>query len=185
MFFRTPDLLANRCKQCVVGMELGDTEGLWELESWFNMFLSVSLPHPDCEPEEVSDWSFDENCLFCCLRREKVKVGDVTTLRPWASSHGVNVFTVRSWWVLSLMRHVLILGGILLHQLACMSPEKQARPRAKSPQSTYCDSLLSMLLWSHANTVIDEDSNGCINTPSGNDALVYTVYIFSVISCLS
>ncbi|KAG7219944.1 hypothetical protein INR49_001874, partial [Caranx melampygus] len=30
-------------------------------------------PDPDCEPEEVSDWSFDENCLFCCLRREKVK----------------------------------------------------------------------------------------------------------------
>ncbi|XP_074542118.1 ligand-dependent corepressor [Halichoeres trimaculatus] len=27
----------------------------------------------DCEPDEVSDWSFDENCLFCCLRREKVK----------------------------------------------------------------------------------------------------------------
>ncbi|PWA29382.1 hypothetical protein CCH79_00013955 [Gambusia affinis] len=27
----------------------------------------------DCEPEEVSDWSFDENCLFCCLRREKNK----------------------------------------------------------------------------------------------------------------
>ncbi|XP_078804696.1 ligand-dependent corepressor isoform X2 [Oryzias latipes] len=27
----------------------------------------------DCEPEEVSDWSFDENCLFCCLRREKSK----------------------------------------------------------------------------------------------------------------
>ncbi|XP_045904026.1 ligand-dependent corepressor isoform X1 [Micropterus dolomieu] len=27
----------------------------------------------DCEPEEVSDWSFDENCLFCCLRHEKVK----------------------------------------------------------------------------------------------------------------
>nr|XP_033798966.1 ligand-dependent corepressor isoform X2 [Geotrypetes seraphini] len=27
----------------------------------------------DCEPEAVSDWSFDENCLFCCLRREKVK----------------------------------------------------------------------------------------------------------------
>ncbi|XP_028420120.1 ligand-dependent corepressor [Perca flavescens] len=29
----------------------------------------------DCEPEEVFDWSFDENCLFCCLRREKVKDG--------------------------------------------------------------------------------------------------------------
>ncbi|XP_054607859.2 ligand-dependent corepressor [Nothobranchius furzeri] len=27
----------------------------------------------DCEPEEVSDWSFDENCLFCCVRREKNK----------------------------------------------------------------------------------------------------------------
>ncbi|XP_036402070.1 ligand-dependent corepressor-like isoform X1 [Megalops cyprinoides] len=27
----------------------------------------------DCEPEGVSDWAFDENCLFCCLRREKVK----------------------------------------------------------------------------------------------------------------
>ncbi|CAM9327571.1 unnamed protein product, partial [Lampetra planeri] len=27
----------------------------------------------DCEPEEVTDWSFDENCLFCCLRREKAK----------------------------------------------------------------------------------------------------------------
>ncbi|XP_069610148.1 ligand-dependent corepressor isoform X2 [Ranitomeya imitator] len=27
----------------------------------------------DCEPSGVCDWSFDENCLFCCLRREKVK----------------------------------------------------------------------------------------------------------------
>ncbi|XP_037104170.1 ligand-dependent corepressor [Syngnathus acus] len=27
----------------------------------------------DCEPEEVSDWSFDDNCLFCCLRVDKVK----------------------------------------------------------------------------------------------------------------
>ncbi|XP_035256994.1 uncharacterized protein LOC118218453 isoform X1 [Anguilla anguilla] len=27
----------------------------------------------DCEPEDVSDWSFDESCIFCCLRREKVK----------------------------------------------------------------------------------------------------------------
>ncbi|KAF7654647.1 hypothetical protein LDENG_00066760, partial [Lucifuga dentata] len=26
-----------------------------------------------CEPVAVSDWSFDENCLFCCLRRDKVK----------------------------------------------------------------------------------------------------------------
>uniref|UniRef100_A0A8C5MMN2 HTH psq-type domain-containing protein n=1 Tax=Leptobrachium leishanense TaxID=445787 RepID=A0A8C5MMN2_9ANUR len=27
----------------------------------------------DCEPTSVCDWSFDENCLFCCVRREKVK----------------------------------------------------------------------------------------------------------------
>ncbi|XP_008277959.1 uncharacterized protein C10orf12-like isoform X1 [Stegastes partitus] len=27
----------------------------------------------DFEPIAVSDWSFDENCLFCCLRRDKVK----------------------------------------------------------------------------------------------------------------
>ncbi|XP_032806648.1 ligand-dependent nuclear receptor corepressor-like protein isoform X2 [Petromyzon marinus] len=27
----------------------------------------------DCEPEEVSDWIVDENCPFCCLRRDKVK----------------------------------------------------------------------------------------------------------------
>ncbi|XP_053292759.1 mediator of DNA damage checkpoint protein 1 isoform X1 [Pleuronectes platessa] len=27
----------------------------------------------DLEPVAVSDWSFDENCAFCCLRRDKVK----------------------------------------------------------------------------------------------------------------
>uniref|UniRef100_A0A673HVB8 Wu:fc17b08 n=1 Tax=Sinocyclocheilus rhinocerous TaxID=307959 RepID=A0A673HVB8_9TELE len=27
----------------------------------------------DFKPASVSNWSFDENCLFCCLRREKVK----------------------------------------------------------------------------------------------------------------
>ncbi|XP_070697680.1 ligand-dependent corepressor-like [Pempheris klunzingeri] len=27
----------------------------------------------DLKPTAVSDWSFDENCLFCCLRRDKVK----------------------------------------------------------------------------------------------------------------
>ncbi|XP_060943437.1 ligand-dependent corepressor isoform X2 [Limanda limanda] len=27
----------------------------------------------DLEPVDVSDWSFDENCAFCCLRRDKVK----------------------------------------------------------------------------------------------------------------
>ncbi|XP_061626628.1 ligand-dependent corepressor [Phyllopteryx taeniolatus] len=32
-----------------------------------------STTFQDCEPEEVSDWSFDDNCLFCCLRRENIK----------------------------------------------------------------------------------------------------------------
>ncbi|CAG14801.1 unnamed protein product, partial [Tetraodon nigroviridis] len=27
----------------------------------------------DLEPPTVSDWSFDENCIFCCFRRDKVK----------------------------------------------------------------------------------------------------------------
>ncbi|CAG6017224.1 unnamed protein product [Menidia menidia] len=27
----------------------------------------------DLTPVAVSDWSFDENCLFCCMRRDKVK----------------------------------------------------------------------------------------------------------------
>ncbi|XP_043550110.1 ligand-dependent nuclear receptor corepressor-like protein isoform X9 [Chiloscyllium plagiosum] len=27
----------------------------------------------DCEPEEVTDWSMNENCSFCHIRREKVK----------------------------------------------------------------------------------------------------------------
>ncbi|XP_024285904.1 ligand-dependent corepressor isoform X3 [Oncorhynchus tshawytscha] len=37
------------------------------------LFKDVSPGSTDCEPEGVSDWSFDENCLFCCLRRDKVK----------------------------------------------------------------------------------------------------------------
>ncbi|XP_061083416.1 microtubule-associated protein futsch [Conger conger] len=27
----------------------------------------------DSEPEDVSDWSFNKRCLFCCLRRQKVQ----------------------------------------------------------------------------------------------------------------
>lgn len=51
----------------------------------FNQFSSSCLA--DCEPEEVSDWSFDDNCLFCCLRREKVKVG-APTWSPGGVTHG-------------------------------------------------------------------------------------------------
>ncbi|XP_044196274.1 ligand-dependent corepressor [Thunnus albacares] len=44
------------------------------LEGLFGPGVVKDITHfQDCEPEEVSDWSFDENCLFCCLRREKVK----------------------------------------------------------------------------------------------------------------
>ncbi|XP_026556971.1 ligand-dependent corepressor isoform X2 [Pseudonaja textilis] len=40
-----------------------------QLDSWRHRLLRCV----DFEAEGVSDWSFDENCLFCCLRREKVK----------------------------------------------------------------------------------------------------------------
>ncbi|CDQ84673.1 unnamed protein product [Oncorhynchus mykiss] len=44
------------------------------LEGLFGSGLLEDLTlFKDCEPEGVSDWSFDENCLFCCLRRDKVK----------------------------------------------------------------------------------------------------------------
>ncbi|XP_064125573.1 ligand-dependent corepressor isoform X2 [Loxodonta africana] len=41
----------------------------------------------DCEPESISDWTFDENCLFCCLRRDKVK-GHLVDLDEPASGAG-------------------------------------------------------------------------------------------------
>ncbi|XP_027631067.1 ligand-dependent corepressor isoform X2 [Tupaia chinensis] len=41
----------------------------------------------DCEPERISDWTFDENCLFCCLRRDKVK-GHLVGLDEPASGAG-------------------------------------------------------------------------------------------------
>lgn len=28
----------------------------------------------------MSDWSFDENCPFCCLRRDKVKVSFLVSI---------------------------------------------------------------------------------------------------------
>ncbi|KAM9327250.1 ligand-dependent corepressor [Gastrophryne carolinensis] len=44
------------------------------LEGLFGPSLLEDLSiFKDCEPTGVCDWSFDENCLFCCLRREKVK----------------------------------------------------------------------------------------------------------------
>lgn len=59
----------------------------------------------------MSDWSFDENCLFCCLRREKVKVGGIAVQSPFQirPSH-FNYMAVisqlyRSCWVVSLLPH--------------------------------------------------------------------------------
>ncbi|XP_047458541.1 ligand-dependent corepressor isoform X2 [Mugil cephalus] len=44
------------------------------LEGLFGSELVEDLKlFKDFEPIEVSDWSFVENCLFCCLRRDKVK----------------------------------------------------------------------------------------------------------------
>eukprot|EP00063_Salmo_salar_P060737 XP_014035572.1 PREDICTED: uncharacterized protein C10orf12-like [Salmo salar] len=44
------------------------------LEGLFGSRLVEDLTlFKDGEPEGVTDWSFDKNCLFCCLRRDKVK----------------------------------------------------------------------------------------------------------------
>ncbi|XP_069548717.1 ligand-dependent corepressor-like isoform X2 [Brachyistius frenatus] len=81
--------MASQCKlpQCTI-----DRRGFRkELDSWRHKLIHCvgfesildSLFGPeqvenltffkDFEPITVSDWSFDENCLFCCLRRDKVK----------------------------------------------------------------------------------------------------------------
>ncbi|XP_044069114.1 uncharacterized protein wu:fc17b08 isoform X2 [Siniperca chuatsi] len=59
--------MASQCKrqQCTI-----DRRGFrQELDSWRHKLIHCV----DFEPTAVSDWSFDENCLFCCLRRDKVK----------------------------------------------------------------------------------------------------------------
>ncbi|XP_053189318.1 mucin-4 [Scomber japonicus] len=81
--------MASQCKkqQCTI-----DRRGFrQELDSWRHRLIHCvgfesileGLCDPelvedlkffkDLEPVAVSDWSFDENCLFCCLRRDKVK----------------------------------------------------------------------------------------------------------------
>ncbi|XP_031246165.1 ligand-dependent corepressor isoform X2 [Mastomys coucha] len=47
----------------------------------------LNPPPKKCEPESISDWAFDENCLFCCLRRDKVK-GHLVGLDEPASGAG-------------------------------------------------------------------------------------------------
>ncbi|XP_034041646.1 uncharacterized protein wu:fc17b08 isoform X2 [Thalassophryne amazonica] len=59
--------MASVCKrqQCTI-----DRRGFrQELDSWRHKLIRCV----GRGPEEGSDWSFDENCLFCCLRRDKVK----------------------------------------------------------------------------------------------------------------
>ncbi|XP_022355964.1 uncharacterized protein LOC111145386 isoform X2 [Enhydra lutris kenyoni] len=58
------------------------------LEGLFGPALLKDLSlFKDCEPENISDWTFDENCLFCCLRRDKVK-GHLVGLDEPASGAG-------------------------------------------------------------------------------------------------
>ncbi|XP_071467129.1 ligand-dependent corepressor isoform X2 [Marmota flaviventris] len=54
-----------------------------ELDSWRHKLIHCV----ECEPEGISDWTFDENCLFCCLRRDKVK-GHLVRLDEPASGAG-------------------------------------------------------------------------------------------------
>ncbi|XP_010616411.1 ligand-dependent corepressor isoform X2 [Fukomys damarensis] len=58
------------------------------LEGLFGPALLKDLSlFKECESENVSDWTFDENCLFCCLRRDKVK-GHLVRLDEPASGAG-------------------------------------------------------------------------------------------------
>ncbi|KAI5277515.1 Ligand-Dependent Corepressor [Manis pentadactyla] len=58
------------------------------LEGLFGPALLKDLSlFKDCEPESISDWTFDENCLFCCLRRNEVK-GHLVNLDEPASGAG-------------------------------------------------------------------------------------------------
>ncbi|XP_006925980.2 ligand-dependent corepressor isoform X4 [Pteropus alecto] len=58
------------------------------LEGLFGPALLKDLSlFKDCEPESISDWTFNENCIFCCLRRDKVK-GHLVGLDEPASEAG-------------------------------------------------------------------------------------------------
>lgn len=83
------------CLHCVSGLVL-----FLYLFCYFIILSLCTIPHlncplsfgsTDCEPEGVSDWSFHENCLFCCLRREKVKV---VSLFPPVLLSGICVPTI-------------------------------------------------------------------------------------------
>uniref|UniRef100_A0AAR2JCR9 Ligand-dependent corepressor n=2 Tax=Pygocentrus nattereri TaxID=42514 RepID=A0AAR2JCR9_PYGNA len=60
------DSWRSRLIQCV------GTEKILELLLGTRILEDLRL-FKDYKPASVSNWSFDENCLFCCLRREKVK----------------------------------------------------------------------------------------------------------------
>ncbi|XP_036025208.1 ligand-dependent corepressor isoform X1 [Onychomys torridus] len=58
------------------------------LEGLFGPALLKDLSlFKECEAESISDWAFDENCLFCWLRRDKVK-GHLVGLDEPASGAG-------------------------------------------------------------------------------------------------
>ncbi|XP_073690785.1 ligand-dependent nuclear receptor corepressor-like protein [Garra rufa] len=54
-----------------------ETQVLWDLGAL-----------KDCKPASVSNWSFDENCIYCCLRREKVKEHVVALTKQIVESGG-------------------------------------------------------------------------------------------------
>ncbi|XP_060772846.1 uncharacterized protein wu:fc17b08 isoform X2 [Neoarius graeffei] len=59
--------MASFCKRRVYSTEKRGFRQ--DLDSWRSKLIDCV----DYKPASVSNWSFDENCLFCCLRREKVK----------------------------------------------------------------------------------------------------------------
>ncbi|KAK2896301.1 hypothetical protein Q8A67_010789 [Cirrhinus molitorella] len=72
------------------GTELIRSVGLYNISEVFRKtpVLRDLGALKDCKPASVSNWSFDENCLFCCLRREKVKEHVVALTKQIVESGG-------------------------------------------------------------------------------------------------
>ncbi|XP_061647133.1 ligand-dependent corepressor isoform X4 [Phyllopteryx taeniolatus] len=72
------------------------------LEGLFGTELVEDLQlFKDLEPVAVSDWSFDENCLFCCFRRDKVKEHLIGLSSDESRQDPLKPIVVKDWTTIS------------------------------------------------------------------------------------
>ncbi|XP_061546341.1 uncharacterized protein wu:fc17b08 isoform X1 [Phycodurus eques] len=72
------------------------------LEGLFGTELVEDLQlFKDLEPVAVSDWSFDENCLFCCFRRDKVKEHLIGLSSDESRQDPLKPIEVKDWTTIS------------------------------------------------------------------------------------